>query len=465
MTFNSFLFLYFFAAVLTLRWIVPARFVAPLLLVASYAFYLSWGIKYGALIFVMTLVTYLAGERIQAASDPIRRKRLVTATVVALLVPLAIFKYADFLLGTAGSTTRLELALPLGISFFTFEMLSYVIDLSRGGPAAKNVTDFFLYVAYFPHLVAGPIVRADELLPALSKPRAFDAEKASEGAFIALSGLAKKMILADNLGMFANRVFGAPEAQSGPYLWLGALAYTGQIYGDFSGYTDIARGCSMMLGYDLPDNFNYPYASSSIADFWRRWHMTLSRWLRDYVYISLGGNRGSTLATYRNLFLTMLIGGLWHGARWTFVAWGAYHGLLLALHKFYVDQTKAVPVVVKLRQTLPYRALAITVTFLQVVVGWVFFRAETFEKARAILVGMVRAKGPLPAYGTLPEEPRLVVNLLVLVGLIHLFGVYRVGLRTHRALPAPLRGLVWAALAYSCYFFAGSSPLFIYFNF
>lgn len=465
MLFNSFLFCYFFAAVFALRWLLPRKFVAPLLLVASYVFYLSWGLKYGALVFGMTLFTYLAASKIKSAPDPVSRKRRLALTVVGLLIPLLFFKYADFLLGTVGAKTRLGLELPLGISFYTFEMLSYVVDLYRGGPEAKSIPQFFLYVAYFPHLVAGPIVRADELLPELEKNRSFDSEKVSEGMFIALFGLTKKMVFADNLGAFANEVFGAPEKQSGPYLWLGVLAYTGQIFCDFSGYTDIARGVSMMLGYELPENFDYPYASSNIAEFWRRWHMTLSRWLRDYLYISLGGNRGGKLATYRNLFLTMAIGGLWHGARWTFVAWGAYHGVLLAVHKLFDDFTKRRPALVRVRKSVPYRVVATAVTLLQVMIGWVFFRAETFEKARMVLVGMASFKGKLPVVATLPPEQKLVLQLLGGLVVMHVLGVFKVGLAVHRKLPAVARGLVWAAFAYTCYFYATSSPLFIYFNF
>ncbi len=465
MLFNSFLFLYFFLAVFAIRWVLPRRFVGPFLLAASYAFYLSWGLKYGALILGMTLFTYVAAARIKSAPDPRTKQRRLLGTVVLLLLPLVFFKYTDFLLGTVGATTRLSLALPLGISFFTFEMLSYVIDLYRGGPEAKNVTEFFLYIAYFPHLVAGPIVRADELLPELARDHHFDSEKVSEGAFVALFGLAKKVVIADNLGAFANQVFLAPDKQSGPMLWLGVLAYTGQIFCDFSGYTDIARGGSLMLGYELPDNFDYPYASANIAEFWRRWHMTLSRWLRDYLYISLGGNRGGALRTYRNLFLTMLIGGLWHGPRWTFVVWGGYHGLLLALHKLYADRTAKIPTLARLRRSVPYKVVAVGVTLLQVIVGWVFFRAETFEKAWAVLGGMARAHGPLPEYAKLPEDARMTVALLLGLAVVHVFGVYKLGLRAHRKLPAPARGLVWAGLAYLCFFYATSSPLFIYFNF
>lgn len=465
MLFNSFLFLYFFAAVLVLRWVLPRKLVAPLLLAASYAFYLSWGLKYGLLIGGMTLFTYLAAARIRGERDPKKKKRVLAGTVVLLLVPLVFFKYTDFLLATAGSKVKLELALPLGISFFTFEMLSYVIDLYRGGPEAKSLPEFFLYIAYFPHLVAGPIVRADELLPELGKDHTFDSEKASEGMFVALFGLMKKIVIADNLGAFANTIFTDPGKATGPYVWLGVLAYTGQIFCDFSGYTDIARGCSLMLGYELPDNFDYPYAASNIAEFWRKWHMTLSRWLRDYLYISLGGNRHGKLLTYRNLFLTMLIGGLWHGARWTFVAWGAYHGALLAVHKLYADATDPIPWAKRLRKSPPYRVVATVVTFVQVMVGWVFFRAETFEKAKAVLVAMARARGPLPAYAALPVDVQLVVKLLLVLVVMHVLGVPKLGLTLHRKMPAPARGLVWAAIAYVCFFYATSSPLFIYFNF
>ncbi len=464
MLFNGFLFLYFFVAVLALRWLLPRRLVAPFLLAASYTFYLSWGLKYGALISGMTLFTYAAARWIKRGEGDARKRRL-GVTVGLLLLPLVFFKYTDFLLGSLGSGTRLELALPLGISFFTFEMLSYVIDVHRGGTEARSLPEFFLYIAYFPHLVAGPIVRADELLPSLAREQRFDPEKASEGAFIALFGLVKKVVLADNLGVYANLVFGAPSSHGGPMVWLGVLSYSGQIFCDFSGYTDIARGCSLMLGYELPENFDYPYASSDISEFWRRWHMTLSRWLRDYLYISLGGNRGGALHTYRNLFLTMLLGGLWHGARWTFVAWGAYHGLLLAAHKLYSDRAARAPRLTALRTSWVFRPFAVAGTFLLVTVGWVFFRAETFEKAALVLRAMARTRGPLPAFDTLPDQAKIAVSALLALAVIHAFGVWKLGLRAHRRLPPVVRGIVWAAFGLLCYFFATSSPLFIYFNF
>jgi D-alanyl-lipoteichoic acid acyltransferase DltB (MBOAT superfamily) len=460
MLFTSFTYVYFFAAVFVLKWALPARFSRYVLLVASYVFYLSWGLKYGLLLAAATIASFYAAERI--AKAPERKKLVLVLSLVALLGVLGLFKYADFF-AQPFTGKKLGWALPLGISFYTFEMISYLVDVYRGTPRARSLLDYFLYISYFPHLVAGPIVRATELLPKLEREPRFDSEQVSEGMFVALVGFVKKVVLADNLAVWATVIFGKPEGQPTAYVWLGVAAYAGQIFCDFSGYTDIARGCSLMLGYPLPDNFDYPYASKSITEFWRRWHKTLSRWLRDYLYVSLGGNRHGKLATYRNLFLTMLLGGLWHGARWTFVVWGAYHGVLLALHKVYTERTGKLAWAKKLRATLPYQALSIAFTLLLVCVGWVFFRADSFDLAFRVLRGMVKFV-PIPK-GNPPAEAVFAVRLLIVLVFVHLFGVHRVGLNAHRAMPPAARGLLWSGLVALVYLFAGASPVFIYFNF
>ncbi len=463
MLFTSYAFVVFFAGVaMPLRWLVPARLVPAALLCASYAFYISWSPRYAALLGAMTLASYFAGALLARPGG--RKKLVVTLAVTALLLVLAYFKYTNFILAQLRVTGHVDVALPLGVSFFVFEMISYVVDVHRGTPPAGSLVQYLVYIAYFPHLVAGPIVRAGELLPQLEKARPFDSNLTSEGMFIALVGFVKKMVFADNLGVFADAVFKAPEAHPSAAVWLGALAYTGQIFCDFSGYTDIARGASMMLGIELPENFDYPYNSRSITEFWRRWHMTLSRWLRDYLYISLGGNRGGKLATYRNLFLTMLLGGLWHGASWTFVAWGAWHGALLALHKLLVDLTRKTPIFVRLRANIAYQTASLVTTFFVVVLGWVLFRAQTFAAAAAMLKAMF---GPFVALSPADATPDFVLTgrLLAVLALMHVLGFAKVGLRAHRAMPPAARGLLWAAMIACVYVFAIGSPTFIYFQF
>ncbi len=462
MLFTSYEFVVFMLLLaVPLRYALPKRFVPLTLLVLSYAFYLSWSVKYAVLLLAMTLASYFAGKLL---TRPNGNKKLVLAlSVTALLVLLSYFKYTNFFLAQLHVDKKLDVVLPLGISFFVFEMMSYVIDVYRGTPPAKSLIQYLVYIAYFPHLIAGPIVRANELLPQLDKPRRFDGAMAAEGVFIALTGFVKKMVFADNFGIFADAIFKEPAHQPTFAIWMGVLAYTGQIFCDFSGYTDIARGASLTMGIELPENFDYPYNSTSIAEFWRRWHMTLSRWLRDYLYISLGGNRHGKLFTYRNLFLTMLLGGLWHGASWTFVAWGAWHGVLLAIHKLYMDLTKDRSAFIRLRKNVVYRACAWLLTFLSVVVGWVLFRAQTFEKAEVVLQGMVHWVPFVPTQAS--NELIFTGRALVVLAFVHVLGGARVGLRAHRAMPPAARGLMWASMIAVCYLFAVGSPVFIYFQF
>jgi alginate O-acetyltransferase complex protein AlgI len=452
--------LFFFGIVLPARWLLPSRMTSSVLLVASVVFYLSWGWKLAILLAALTLFTYGAGHRLRTRKTG--RKAVLAGSIVVLLGTLATFKYAVFFGSFIPGVHLTALPLPLGISFYVFEMISYVVDVYRGDPGARSLPEFALYVSYFPHLIAGPIVRASELLPQLRAPKRFDSARVSEGMFIMLTGFVKKMVIADNLAVFADAVFKAPATFNSLELAAGVLAYTGQIFCDFSGYTDIARGGSQMLGFDLPENFDYPYLSKSITEFWRRWHMTLSRWLRDYLYIPLGGNRGSELATYRNLFLTMTLGGLWHGARITFVIWGAYHGLLLAAHKLFSAETQSAGWK-RAREHIAYRSLATVGTLVLVMVGWVFFRALTFADATAILHRIYVAR---PAAGWQPTAilDNTLWYLVALVAL-HAAGGVRLGLRTQRALPPAARGVLWAGMVVVLYWFATTSPTFIYFYF
>jgi alginate O-acetyltransferase complex protein AlgI len=454
--------LFFFGIVLPVRWLLPPRATQTVLLVASVLFYLTWGWKLAVLLAALTAFTYGSGVLLQQPRHEGRKKTILAVTIVVLLGTLATFKYAEFFASFVPGLHVPHLPLPLGISFYVFEMISYVVDVYRGDKGAKSLPEFALYVSYFPHLIAGPIVRASELLPQLREQREFDSARVSEGMFIMLTGFVKKMVLADNLAIFADAVFKKPETFNSVELALGVLAYTGQIYCDFSGYTDIARGGSLMLGFELPENFDYPYLSKSITEFWRRWHMTLSRWLRDYLYIPLGGNRGSELATYRNLFITMTLGGLWHGARVTFVIWGAYHGLLLAVHKLYGGATQSAQWKA-VRANLAYKIFATLCTLVLVMIGWVFFRAQTFGAAVAVLK-RIGTEWPVPGW-----KPTKVVDqtswYLVAVVALHAAGATKLGLRTQRALPPAGRGVLWASMVLVLYWFATTSPTFIYFYF
>ena len=340
MLFPTFTFAVFFAVVMTVGWALHSKPVAwkLFMIAASYTFYAWWNPRFVLLIAASTIVNTVCGRVMQRGDSQVGVRR--TALVVAIAFNLAIlgvFKYYDFFissvedgleqLGLAPNLPLLQVVLPVGISFFTFQALSYVIDVYRGKVAATDLLQFAVYLAFFPQLVAGPIVRASEFLPQLERrlnPREIDFTRA---AVLIASGLFKKVVIASYMAdALVDDVFAFPERFSGAEILLGVYGYAIQIYADFSGYTDIAIGVALLLGFRFPENFNQPYRAASIADFWRRWHMTLSRWLRDYLYIPLGGNRGGKAKRDRNLFLTMLLGGLWHGAAWPFVIWGAYQG-------------------------------------------------------------------------------------------------------------------------------------------
>jgi alginate O-acetyltransferase complex protein AlgI len=313
-----------------------------LLLVASYVFYMWWNPAFVLLIVLSTAIDFTVGRRMAAERDPLRRKTLLLASVVSNLGLLGYFKYAGFLsdsllgvmrmLGFEPGWTSLHVTLPVGISFYTFQTMSYTIDVYRERiPASRSPLDFALFVAFFPQLVAGPIVRAADFMPQLERPVRLHFDQAT--AFLFLKGLVKKVIFADNVAVFADAIFASPGDWPSAIVWLATLCFAVQIYCDFSGYSDMAIAIARFLGFEIPINFDHPYLARNPSDFWRRWHISLSSWLRDYLYVSLGGNRAGRLRTYRNLMLTMLLGGLWHGASWNFVLWGFLHGALLVAHR------------------------------------------------------------------------------------------------------------------------------------
>ncbi len=397
MLFPTVTFAIFFMIVLPVSWLLmPRRRRWKLfMLAASYFFYGYWDWRFVLLIAASTVANQFFATRIHAADVERHRRLWLTAAVVVNLGVLGYFKYYDFFVTSATNTLDqlgigispeiVAITLPVGISFFTFQALSYVIDTYRRTYQPGRLIDFAVYLSFFPHIVAGPIVRAAEFMPQLKErhdPRKIDSSRAF---FLIFIGLFKKVVIANVLATeIVDQVFASPNRYSGFTVLIAVYAYAVQIYADFSGYTDMAIGLALLLGFRFPQNFDSPYASTSIQDFWRRWHMTLSRWLRDYLYIPLGGNRGSSFATYRNLMITMVLGGLWHGAAWTFVVWGAIHGFFLCVEHARRTRRERLglpdPV-----DTLRRRVVSRIITFNIVCLAWVFFRAESFSNAWDVL--------------------------------------------------------------------------------
>lgn len=381
MLFNSLEFLLFFLAVFAAYRIAPLAWKKPLLLGASLWFYAAWDWRFLGLILVSSGTDLVCGRIMHRDDREKVRKAWLLVSLVVNLGILGFFKYFNFFLDSFQGAfpsipvPALEIILPVGISFFTFQSLSYTIDIYRREIEPVSALDFFLFVTFFPQLVAGPIVRAVEFLPQLRKLPGLDWNLVGEGALWFARGFLKKVFLANSLAAFADPVFADPEAHSGLHCLLATYAFAFQIYWDFSGYTDMAKGTALWFGFRFPENFNIPYLSASPREFWRRWHMTLSTWLRDYLYKALGGDRMGRLFTLRNLFLTMALGGLWHGANWTFVIWGCYHGALLALQRVLPGARK------DSAGRDPWRPLKIAATFHLVCVGWIWFRAESLSAA------------------------------------------------------------------------------------
>jgi alginate O-acetyltransferase complex protein AlgI len=362
------------------------------LLAASYVFYGWWDWRFCFLMWITSTIDYAVAIQLERETREPRRRAWLVFSLIANLGILATFKYTNFFLDSARPllagmglhVPHLDILLPVGISFFTFQSMSYTIDVYwRKLPATRNYRDFVLFVAFFPQLVAGPIVRGSQFLPQLgTHQHALRWDNLRRGVEIFVRGFVKKVLLADTFAVAAEPVFAHPSMFAPAAVWVAVLAYAGQIYYDFSGYSDMAIGCGRMFGFEFPRNFDHPYLSRSITEFWRRWHISLSTWLRDYLYIPLGGNRRGRGRTYLNLAATMLLGGLWHGASWTFVVWGGLHGLALAADKFRLEITGSRP---DDHDGPVRRFLGWATTFLIVLVCWVFFRAQTFGDAWIVL--------------------------------------------------------------------------------
>jgi alginate O-acetyltransferase complex protein AlgI len=482
MLFNSIDFAIFLPIVFALYWFVAhrnLRFQNLLIVAASYVFYGWWDYRFLSLFLLCTLVDFSAGLGLGRTENPAKRKLLLWTALVINLGCLGFFKYYNFFLdnfvtafsfmGKEIHAGSLRIILPVGISFYTFQSMSYTIDIYRR--KLKPTSDFVAFsafVSFFPQLVAGPIERATHLLPQFFTRRTFDYAKAVDGLRQILWGLFKKIVIADNCAVYADSIFNNSAQCSGSTLAMGAIFFAFQIYSDFSGYSDIAIGTSRLFGFELMQNFAYPYFSRDMAEFWRRWHISLSTWFRDYLYIPLGGSRGGTWAKIRNTFVTFIVSGFWHGANWTFIAWGTLNALyflpLMLLgknrnHMQIVAQGRMLPTV--------REAFSILVTFGLTVLAWIFFRAQSIGHAVDFLSGIAS-----PSLFSVPKTPTgsISMPLMCLVGLFFLVewngrewphALARLGLRWKR----PARHVLYYAILYAIVWFGGKQQQFIYFQF
>jgi alginate O-acetyltransferase complex protein AlgI len=467
--FNSAEYLLFFVATLVASWLLASRPRARLwlLTLASFYFYGSNNGWVLVLLLATTQLDYHFARWIEDTDDPRRRRRLLTLSMIGNLGLLGFFKYFNFFAGSAVTAagwfgaelgwTPWDIVLPVGISFYTFQSMSYTIDVYRRElKAERSWLRFAFFVAFFPQLIAGPIVRASDFLHQVPKTPTLDEGQLERALMLIARGLVKKIVLADFLCAYADRAFDHPLEVGALEAWVGLYAFTFQIYFDFSGYSDIAIGCSRLLGYDLCLNFNLPYAATSFSDFWRRWHISLSTFLRDYLYIPLGGNRGTSLLTYRNLMLTMLLGGLWHGAAWHFVLWGLFHGLYLAIERRLGVGRGPVEgaVALTLRRLVVFHAVVIT---------WLLFRAQDTQK----LVDLSRALLGGSAAPGLLTNGMVAAMVLVVLGLwTQWIGAARDVDGAFLRLPVPVKGLIYCAVAIAVVVFnSGGAKAFIYFAF
>jgi alginate O-acetyltransferase complex protein AlgI len=471
MLFDTYQFATFFVILLPIYWMLPHKPQNVVLLAASYYFYACWDARFLTLLVLSTAMDYVCGLAVDRIEDPRRRKLFVALSMALNLGMLGYFKYYNFFseslqgaLARAGWNVplwHLKIVLPIGISFYTFQSMSYVIDVYRRHiKPTRNFIEFAAFVSFFPHLVAGPIMRPTSLLPQVEKPRRFNLEQFYQGAYLIFWGLTKKVVFADNLATRVDDLFGRWQTLDGGLTLLAIYAFAFQIYCDFSGYTDAARGIAKCMGFELALNFNLPYFATSPRDFWSRWHISLSTWLRDYLYITLGGSRGGTLLTYRNLMLTMVIGGLWHGAAWTFVLWGFYQGLILVMHRLsqpWLDRVKPSDAVDRACWT----GLRIFVTFHLVCFGWLLFRAKSMEQIAGMLSAIVN-RPALPASFELLPVALVIIPLLIIQVIQYMSDDLNIIWRT----PWYVRSVFYTACFYAFVLagnFGGSQ--FIYFQF
>ncbi len=434
MLFTSLQYLLFLPTCILLYWVLPRQLRLPFLLAASWYFYASWIPAFLLLIVSMTLFNFFWGKLLFRSAE--KKKTIFTVGIVLNLLCLGIFKYANFAAGSVSSIAALftghnpdwavSIILPLAISFFTFEFIHYLFEIYRGNKPMNSFILFALFAAFFPTQIAGPIKRYTDFQAQMDQERdkKFSLSMLDDGVPLIIIGMAKKVLLADNLSVLVNMVLKDPSPYGWPELWLFAYAFAFQIYFDFSGYTDIARGSAMLMGYKIPLNFNMPYIAKNVSDFWHRWHISLSTWLRDYLFIPLGGSKNGRWNTNRNLLLTMALGGLWHGASWNFVIWGIYHGLALIVHReFSFLQDKLAPLK-QLCQTKLWNLAAIFITFHAVCIGWIFFVVHDVPTAFGIIKRMLffRTFMTEAEHGSFlllrPELPMVILIAVIITGVL-----------------------------------------------
>ena len=474
MVFNSIQFAVFFAVVYALYRVLPHRAQNLMLVAASYVFYGAWDWRFLTLLLGSTIIDFQVARYIHGESSPQKRRLALVVSLVYNFGVLGFFKYFNFfadglarLFAVAGwhlDVVTLHVVLPMGISFYTFMTVSYVIDVYRREIAPESrLLDFALFVAYFPHLVAGPILRAPLLLPQITRPRTLTSEQNVEGLWLFGWGLFQKMFVADNLAGIVSSAYGAGSSASGTEVLVATYAFAFQIYGDFAGYSNMARGISKLLGIELNVNFRFPYFVASPQEFWRHWHISLSTWLRDYLYIPLGGSRGSELATQRNLMITMVLGGLWHGADWRFVLWGAYQGLILVVARGIGRWST--PRGIAVAPGLHWQRVLLTVVMFHVTCyGWLIFRAESVshvtELTRRLAVDL------LPTIQTLPAALAAIAPIVGPLMLIHAYQARHDSESAPLQLVPPVRYALYAGIFYLVLLFGSfEGAQFIYFQF
>lgn len=476
MLFNTVDFAIFLPIVFLLYWFVFNKGIQVqnlFLIAVSYFFYACWDWRFLGLIFISSFVDFIVGQQLSKTTNKKQRKGWLSISLITNLGMLGFFKYFNFfidsfnsvftLFGKSLDSSTLQILLPVGISFYTFQTLSYTLDIYRDKiQPTNNILAFFAFVSFFPQLVAGPIERASNLLPQFLKNRAFDYNKSIDGLKLIVIGLFKKMVIADNCARVVDEIFFYYPEQSGSTLFFGAFFFAFQIYGDFSGYSDIAIGSARLLGFDLMKNFNMPYLSRNLGEFWRRWHISLSTWFRDYVYIPLGGNKGSKLKVIRNIVIVFLVSGLWHGANWTFVVWGCIHALCFIPLVIIGNNTKFKGEADKNRLLPSVKTIVqIASTFLIVVLAWVFFRAETLYDALHYLYGIFDI-----SLFSMPQVSRGLILFLMIYMLIewlqrdknHLLDINFIKSK-------PLRFLIYYTIIFCVFYYRGDLQPFIYFQF
>jgi len=474
MLFNSLTFVVFFIVLLAMYYLSPAWRIKKLILLSgSYLFYAAWNPPFVILLWLSTIVDWYVAKILFMTTEKTRRKLLLLVSLLLNLGLLGFFKYGEFLLdnfihilsliGVSYQPAAWSIVLPVGISFYTFQTLSYTIDVYRGSlKPGKSFSDFALFVTFFPQLVAGPIVRAADFLPQCEHPARVTSKMFGWGMFLITLGLFQKTVMADTLlAPAADTVFGW---EKGPLAsldaWAGLLAFSGQIFCDFSGYSTCAIGAALCFGFILPDNFRFPYAAVGFSDFWRRWHITLSTWLRDYLYIPMGGSKHGHLITMRNLMLTMFLGGLWHGASWTFVAWGILHGLYLVIEHA-LRHAFGSPTWTK---KSPAQFLLAMITFVMVSIAWIFFRADNFHFAGAMMLsmfGLIKGGAAVLATLEIAKVGFAVAGLICAHWILHNSSLEKA---MQRMTPV-LIVLIWVVMAFAVMLTQGGGNAFIYFQF